>query len=151
MDFDEIFDVRDVKERLEELREEKGRLEDAVVEAQQDAEEAVDTSFDDEAAEAVEEAQQELQDFMADCEEELNMLEEFESQINNTSWEYGATVIPEGKFTAYAEEYAEDIHGVKTLEWPFDCVDWDKAAAALKMDFTSIEVGGETYYYRAGW
>lgn len=32
--------------------------------------------------------------------------------------------------------------------WPFTCIDWDKAAQELQMDYTSVEFDGITYWVR---
>jgi hypothetical protein len=29
------------------------------------------------------------------------------------------------------------------------CIDWERAARELKMDYTSVRVNGTTYYFRA--
>jgi antirestriction protein len=53
-------------------------------------------------------------------------------------------------FKEYARELAEDTGTInKSNEWPNYCIDWERAAAELKMDYTSVEVDGETYWFRA--
>ena len=81
--------------------------------------------------------------------EELATIDELaESGIGD--WEHGVTLIREDKFEDYARDFAEDIHGkeVREASWPFDCIDWEKAANALRMDYTSVEFLGETYLVR---
>ena len=64
-------------------------------------------------------------------------------------WEYGAHFIREDCFTEYAQELAEDIGAMaRSLAWPLSYIDWDAAADALKMDYTTVEYLGRTYYVR---
>ena len=65
-------------------------------------------------------------------------------------WQYGATLIRDSYFKDYAIELAEDIGaiGTETERWPFTCIDWDQAARELRMDYTSVEFDGVTYWVR---
>jgi hypothetical protein len=58
-----------------------------------------------------------------------------------------ADLIPTDNFTEYAQQYADDIHGVSS-GWPFDHIDWDAAADDLMMDYTEITIEGVSYLYR---
>ena len=67
-----------------------------------------------------------------------------------SEWDYGAALIEEGEFEDHARELAEDIGAIdREAGWPNTCIDWEKAADELKMDYTVIEFEGETYYVRA--
>jgi antirestriction protein len=60
------------------------------------------------------------------------------------------TMIPACDFQAYAQELAEDIGAIsRDLQWPADCIDWERAARELTMDYAAVEVNGTTYYFRA--
>ncbi len=60
------------------------------------------------------------------------------------------TMIPASDFTEYAQELAEDIGAIDPdAKWPVYCIDWERAARELKMDYTSVRVNGTTYYFRA--
>jgi hypothetical protein len=62
----------------------------------------------------------------------------------------GGPFIHENDFEDYARELAEDIGAIDpNAGWPLGCIDWEQAAKELLMDYSSIEWGGETYYYRA--
>ena len=67
-------------------------------------------------------------------------------------WEgdwYPLTLIRESYFKDYAQELAEDIGAVNpNASWPNNCIDWDMAARDLRMDYTSTDIGGVTYYFR---
>jgi hypothetical protein len=60
------------------------------------------------------------------------------------------TMIPAYDFTEYAQELAEEIGAIShNQNWPNYCIDWERAARELKMDYSSVEVNGETYYFRS--
>jgi antirestriction protein len=60
------------------------------------------------------------------------------------------TMIPADDFTDYAQELAEDIGAIDgDAKWPVYCIDWERAARELKMDYASVRVNGTTYYFRA--
>lgn len=64
-------------------------------------------------------------------------------------WADGATLIRDSYFKDYAIELAEDIGALKGTEsWPLTCVDWDRAAEELKMDYTAVEFEDITYWVR---
>jgi hypothetical protein len=63
-------------------------------------------------------------------------------------WGYGATMVRDTYFVHYAKELAEEC-GVEPLTtWPHYCIDWQRAAAELRMDYTPIEFDGVTYWVR---
>lgn len=62
---------------------------------------------------------------------------------------YPSTAIRESYFTDYAQELAEDIGDLsRDVKWPYTCIDWEKAANELKMDYSTAEFDGITYYFR---
>lgn len=65
--------------------------------------------------------------------------------------EQGQILIRETHFTAYAQDYAEEIGDIdpNSDRWPYTCIDWEQAARELRQDFTSVDWDGVTYYYRA--
>lgn len=93
------------------------------------------------------------EDPMTDDErEELNALraicDEGESSISD--WFSGVALIRDSYFTEYAQELADDIGAInRDAQWPLDCIDWDRAAEALKQDYGTVEIEGYTYYGRS--
>lgn len=82
---------------------------------------------------------------------EIVALMELESEgaAATPDWPYGATLIHEDYFTTYAQEMAEDIGAIdRDAGWPYQYIDWDRAADALKMDYMPVEFDGQTYYVR---
>lgn len=64
-------------------------------------------------------------------------------------WEYGALMIRESYFTEYAEELASEIGAIDAdAGWPLMYIDWEAAAESLKMDYTTLDFDGVTYYAR---
>lgn len=64
-------------------------------------------------------------------------------------WEHGETLIRDSYFVKYAQELAEDIGAINTdAGWPNTCIDWERAAWELRMDYTSVEFDGVTYWVR---
>ena len=65
------------------------------------------------------------------------------------SWRDGVFFVADWDFENYAQELAEDIGALpKDAGWPTYCIDWDAAARDLRMDYTSCEIDGNTYWYR---
>ena len=65
-------------------------------------------------------------------------------------WPYGETLILESYFVTYAEQLAEEIGAIPSdAAWPCTRIDWEAAAADLRVDYTSLTFGGETYLARS--
>lgn len=116
----DIIDVRDIIERLEELR---------------------DIEFSD----REEDEKQELVDLEG-------LLIELRDGGGDHQWEgswYPVTLIRDSYFEDYARELAEDIGAIDAnAGWPLYCIDWERAANDLRIDYTSVEYDGITYWYR---
>lgn len=83
--------------------------------------------------------------------EELKALKSLAEEAEGYSedWRYGATLIRDSYFKDYAQELADDIGAIKSdAGWPNNCIDWDRAARELRMDYTSVEFDGVTYWVR---
>ncbi len=81
------------------------------------------------------------------------LLEETKGNGGDEQWRggwYPVTMIRDSNWTAYAQEYAEEIceSDMREARWPFNCIDWDEASRQLQMDYTSCEFDGVTYWYR---
>lgn len=62
---------------------------------------------------------------------------------------YPVTLIRDSYFKDYAQELAEDIGAINSdAAWPAYCIDWDRAARELQMDYSTVEYDGVTYWYR---
>jgi len=53
-------------------------------------------------------------------------------------------------FKDYAKQMADDIGAIDSeAGWPACHIDWEAAADSLQMDYTEVEFGGHTYWWRA--
>ena len=82
--------------------------------------------------------------------EELAALESLQSEAEGYSddWKHGASLVRDSYFTEYVEELCRDI-GDMPAEIPhYIEIDWEKTAANIQQDYTSIEFDGVTYWVR---
>lgn len=87
----------------------------------------------------------------ADQLHELAALRELAEQAAEyaADWKYGETLIRDSYFQEYAEQLAEDIGAIdSSATWPNNCIDWERAARELQMDYTSVDFDGVTYWVR---
>ena len=83
--------------------------------------------------------------------DEYRALKALEAEGENAAadWFHGATLIREDYFEDYARQLAEDIGAIDPdANWPLGCIDWEKAANELLIDYTSVEFDGVTYWVR---
>ena len=82
--------------------------------------------------------------------QELCTLSDLQGQAEGYSdWEWGAALIRDSYFEDYARELAIDIGAIKKdSSWPCNCIDWERAAEELQMDYTSVLFDGVTYWVR---
>lgn len=125
---DDVIDSRDVIEAIEELQ---GEIEAKTHES------------DDEAD--VEE--------VAELQAELDALLKLQEQAEGycADWRHGEQLIRDSYFETYAEELADDCGMVDrklASRWPYTCIDWERAARDLQMDYTSVDFDGVTYWTR---
>ena len=141
-----IIDTRDLQTRLEELESELEDLQEAVNDAEEELEECEEGEHH-EPFMALNEATAELEDWQDENQEELEELRQLADEI--PEWRHGETLINDDYFVEYAQDLAEDVCGMnRDQPWPYSYIDWDAAAEALQMDYSSCEYQGETYWFR---
>lgn len=125
----DIIDSRDVIARIDELTDERDSIEG--------------------------ENDEDTQKLIAEWDEtdggELKSLLKLQEQAEGYSdWSHGVALIRDSYFEDYARETAEDLYGdkMRTAEWPFSCIDWEKAATELQQDYTSVDFDGVDYWVR---
>jgi hypothetical protein len=168
---DDIIDSRDIESRIDELEALKEAVDDAKEAVDERRAELVEEFGGEEETdlrprewadfcdadeelkglvEAHARADQELIDEM-DSDEELDQLLEVRTEVDGYSreWRHGVTLINDDYFERYAEQLADDLGLISnTAQWPATCIDWKQAAKELQSDYTSVEIGSETYWYR---
>jgi hypothetical protein len=81
-----------------------------------------------------------------------SLLESLKGYGGDHQWEgdwYPVTLVRESYFEDYARQFAEDVGAISGDEqWPANCIDWERAARELRMDYSSVDFDGETYWYR---
>lgn len=153
---EDILDSRDIEARIDELTAERDGFREAVEEAQEAfnaANATDDTEEGRELGDALAMARKELADWQAsDDPAELATLVAFRDELKGycDDWTHGVTLIRDSYFKEYAMELADECSNEKPSEagWPFNCIDWNKAARELQMDYTSGEFDGVTYWAR---
>ena len=83
--------------------------------------------------------------------ERLQELRDLFDELGHANeWRDNDPFVDEDSFLAYAEYVAESIGAIDDdTSWPFCHIDWEAAADALKMDYSSVEFEGTTYWYRS--
>jgi hypothetical protein len=137
------IDTRDLNERLEEL--------DALETAVNEAREALDDLGADASKEEREEAESALDaallDFGDDEEKEIAALRDLENEIG-CEWRHGVTLIPESEFADYCKELIQDIGDLPKDLPEYIVIDWDATADNLRVDYSAVELDGDTYLFR---
>jgi hypothetical protein len=80
-----------------------------------------------------------------DLEAEADRLQEV---LDAVSWNEDPEFIDEEFFDSgkYAEQYAKGFG--PTTGWPYDYIDWERAASVLRIDYRAVEIDGVTYLVR---
>lgn len=110
--------------------------------------EAAQTALD-EAKEELEDAQKALADWEDEYLPELEALEDCAEELENYCDSSGETLINEDYFTEYCEELVSDIGDLPRVIPSYIEIDWEATAENLKADYSTIEINGNTFYYRA--
>jgi hypothetical protein len=93
----------------------------------------------------------ELRGYQLIADEDRELIEAIDELADQgiEDWHYGSHLIREDQFKDYAQELAEDIGAIgPDAQWPVYCIDWDRAAQELAMDYTSVDFLGWSYYVR---
>lgn len=128
--YDDIIDIRDIIERVEELETETADYENPQGDlAAHDADLA---------------AREELETLTA-------ILDELKGYGGDEQWRgdwYPITLVRYSYFTEYAKELVQDCDGLPRDLPDYIVIDWKATAENVQQDYSSIEIGGATYWYR---
>jgi chromosome segregation ATPase len=155
---DDVIDSRDVIERIEELEDERQELVGAIDGAKDDLKDAQDDTsvLQTDAAEEstlfqkIGDAESALIDWDEEKGEELTALKNLADEGANESseWSSGETLIWEDYFAEYAQQLVEDIGDLPSNIPGYIVIDWEQTAENLKVDYSTVDFDGETYYIR---
>lgn len=120
-----VFDLREVMERVEEL--------ETSIEGYEDKS---GSEYDDET--------EELAKLQA-------LLDEVKGRGGGEQWRgdwYPISFIRDSYFTEYAEDLVKDIGDMPQEIPSYIAIDWEATARNIQQDYSSVEFDGETYWYR---
>jgi DNA repair exonuclease SbcCD ATPase subunit len=118
-----------------EYERQKAKAEDALEDAQID----------------VKKAREELEEWTKDYMDDYTMWKQAYSELDN----YGAIsnqeqLIAESAFTDYIQQFVNDCGDVPDLpSYILLNIDWDGVASDLSVDYSQIEIDGNTFYFRS--
>lgn len=101
--------------------------------------------------EAAQALRDEIEDDPRELDDDEQALLDFDSDEgpNIQDWPYGATMVRQDCFEGYAQQLAEDIGAIEdNAQWPYTCIDWERAARDLAMDYSPVRFLGHDYYAR---
>ena len=128
----DIFDSRDIQERIDELQYEF----DSLVDEYEDVD-------------GEEDAGEDLLNWLEENGDEFVTLLEVKEEVEQytSEWDDGAFMIADDYFEDYAQELAEDTGAIdRKAKWPLTHIDWDAAAEELKYDYSEVAIGGKSYW-----
>ena len=142
-----VWDIRDLIGRFEEI---EADLLTAFNEQQEI--EGDDTTTDDpEDSAFIEWAAQTTHDNAEEYTAIKTVLDELKGGGGDEQWRgdwYPITMIREDYFTEYCQELVSDIGDMPREIPSYIEIDWDATADNLKVDYSEIEIDGDTYFYR---
>lgn len=139
---DDTYSLEDAQTRYEQLTEERNAI---FADAGQDPEDGVLNEYDHPEACAA------LDDWDADNEEELAQLQSIIDQVDTSAFDNQDTLINKSYFEDYCRELVEDIGAVpqNLPAYIANNIDWEGVAADLSVDYSTVKLGGVTFYYRS--
>jgi hypothetical protein len=121
----DLFDLRDVIARVEEL-------------------EDILEGYEDQSGSEYDDEKEELGKLMA-------LLNEVKGYGGDEQWRgdwYPVSFIRDSYFTEYAEDLVKDISDMPRDIPSYIEIDWEATARNIRQDYSSVEFDGETYWYR---
>lgn len=133
---DDVVDLRDVIERFEELESEHDDLEAECADSEEDGTKALN--------DWIEENNEEFQAI-------TDLLDNLKGYGGDEQWRgdwYPVTLISEDYFTDYCKDLVQDIGDLPNGIPSYIEIDWDATAKNLRVDYSEVEINGNTYLYR---
>lgn len=82
-------------------------------------------------------------DYGEDEEQEFQALKAIVDELPDSE-----SLIRDSYFETYARDYASEISTREANQWPYTCIDWERAADELKTDYSCLTFDGVDYWYR---
>ena len=148
MDFTEnIIDTRDLQDRIDELNDDIDTLDNEISELSEEIDDLDENDPDDKneidlKLDDIEDKREQIEELQ----EELSMLLDVESEV--PEFRHGETLIHENYWVEYVQDLCEDC-GYISRDFPhWIAIDWDATADNVAADYSTIELDGNTYYFR---
>lgn len=80
-----------------------------------------------------------------------SIMDEIRGNGGDEQWRgdwYPVTLIASSYFTEYAQELVSDVGDLPRALPSYIEIDWEATARNVRMDYSSVDIGGLTYYYR---
>jgi len=142
-----IYDSRNLEKRFDELLEQFEEWRSNLTE--EEIHEIAESHWDCEVSEMTDENFLEEWQTVTSDGEEHKQIGELRDEIYG--WKDGVTLVKDSHFEEFAEDEADQLgyfqNGDKN-DWPYNCIDWSRAADQLRSDYSEVEFDGETYLYR---
>lgn len=160
---DDVIDSRDIVSRLEELKDEREALKDALAAWDDEKGELLKDLQDNDERNDEEEDQmnnlvdereslvEELDDWDTDNGDELKVLEAVneEGESATSDWSDGATMVRESYWSEYVKQLVDDLGDLPRNMPSYIVIDWDATAENLEGDYTDVDFDGVTYKVRS--
>lgn len=139
----EYLDTRDLAKRQEELQSELDSLQEAIEEANEPADNG---EYGSDEADELAQAEQELEEWQEEYQQELDELNSLENELSE--WSEGNTLIPESEWVDYVQDLLTDIGDLpRNIPW-YIAIDWEKTAENIAQDYSLVTYQKEDYYVR---
>lgn len=142
---DDVIDSRDIIERIDELETSIDSAYDEYCEARKEIEEE---PLDKEAWLELEHNAD--GSIIAEEHAELQALESLQDEASGYAgdWRHGATLVRDSYWVEYVQDMLADIGDLPRDLPGYIAIDWDKTADNIKVDYTSVDFDGVTYWVR---
>jgi len=151
LNFESVVDSRNIEERIEELESDRQDLLD-ILEEEETALDDIEPDEDNtDEFEAVKQARQALEEFDKYDNDggDLKKLVALRDDVGSSEWIDGIDLINEDYWVEYVEEMLKDI-GDLPSDIPYCiAIDWEQTAENIRVDYSSVEYDGDTFYFRA--
>ncbi|KVU68953.1 hypothetical protein BGV52_15330 [Burkholderia ubonensis] len=143
--YDDIIDVRDITDRVEELRDELTDVKGG------ESVQAADMDLAEWCKDAANQEGHPFADAVAELATLESLLDDIRGYGGDHQWEgawYPLTLIRDEHFTEYAMELLADIGDIPRNMPHYIVIDEDATAKNIQSDYSDVEFDGSTYWYR---